>query len=167
MPPPSKPATQGSASQAEKLSILKAMLGPEALARVREGQPDIQPHAVSDSVEVDSDRATWHRNKLLERLRKHPTGSRGTATSTGDERETADRLRKQSIIETGESRHGREAGHASLDAKLAKISDVSRLGQEHPAIIARVMKSLSRDERVEALKSLPGPVARSIVRRLR
>jgi len=50
---------------------------------------------------------------------------------------------------------------------LSAISDPETLGKEHPAVITRLMKNLTREERVIALKSLPGPVARSIVRRLK
>ncbi len=63
-PPPSAPATR-----AEKLSILSALLGPDALARLREGQGDSAARPAPGTAEIDTDRAAWHQNKLLERLR--------------------------------------------------------------------------------------------------
>lgn len=165
---PPKSAPQGATTRAEKLSILSAMLGPDALARVREGQPDLAPQTPQGGVEIDADRAEWHRNRLLERLRKQSNSKLG---QTDRERTPSDAFNHAGLAPKArpsiDSQRVFGAGNASLDARLAMISDAATLGQEHPAIIARLVKTLSRDERVEALKSLPGPVARSIVRRLR
>lgn len=167
MPKPTTPTRDIPASRAEKLSILSAMLGPEALARVRAVHPDISPQPASGAGEIDADRAAWHRNKLLERLRQQTNPKHSQTPPTQAARHENKNV--GSVVDDVMKRasNGMRAGYASLDARLAKISDANALVHEHPAIIARLMKTLSRDERVEALKSLPGPVARSIVRRLR
>lgn len=153
---PSKPASNASTSRAEKLSILSAMLGPEALAKLRDVQPGLSGSPEIGAVEIDADRAAWHRNKLLERLR--------TQTTPQGAKPAADRSERQAPP-AAISTFGYDS--PSLDARLARISDVGTLDQEHPAIIARLVRALPREDRVEALKSLPGPVARSILRRLR
>ncbi|MBY4894049.1 hypothetical protein KUL25_14920 [Rhodobacteraceae bacterium N5(2021)] len=150
-------------SRAEKLSILSAMLGPDAIARLRDGQNEAPAEFSNAPVEVDAERAAWQRNRLLERLRQQ-----GRATPPKPA-QAASAPEKEGVPPREGARGQRQWGpeNAHLDARLASISDFSTLGQEHPAIIARLVKALPREERVEALKSLPGPMARSIVRRLR
>lgn len=168
MAKPHQPALSSPTSRAEKLSILSAMLGPDALARVRDGQANPSSHAPEAPVEVDADRATWHRNRLLERLRQQagtkPDAAKGQRP-TGERSARSDGPALPGVSFDEQRLFGSPS--ASLDARLSKISNASRLEQEHPAIIARLIKSLPRGERVEALKSLPGPIARSIVRRLK
>lgn len=168
MAKPPHSALSNPPSRAEKLSILSAMLGPDALARVRDGQSDPASLAPEIPVEVDKDRASWHRNKLLERLRQQA----GTKLEAGKDQasaagQTEPKARPESPRGSLDDQRIFGSPSAGLDARLSKISDASMLEQEHPAIIARLIKTLPRDERVEALKSLPGPIARSIVRRLR
>lgn len=164
MQTPPKSAAEGPMSRAEKLSILSAMLGPEAVARLRDAQTEGPAELGNTPVEVDAERAAWQRNKLLERLRHQGRGTQPAASARG-----AAPNGNTDPAPRGEAEPHRQPGQASahLDARLAKISDLASLGQEHPAIIARLVKVLPRDDRVEALKSLPGPIARSIVRRLR
>lgn len=168
MPTPSNQAPLGPTSRAEKLSILSAMLGPDAMARIRDTSPSSQPDSKNEQVEVDTERATWHRNRLLERLRQQDAGRNAAVARESVSSTTQVRLKGGATAadrQSGEHAIGVENRH--LDARLAKISNAETLSYEHPAIIARLIKSLPRDARVDALKSLPGPVARSIVRRLR
>lgn len=164
--PPARPFA-APASRAEKLSILSAMLGPEALARLREGQSDTAAKPSDPVVTIDSDRAAWHRNILLERLRKQGGGvvvpdgrAGGKVPLSGAGAAPTDAPRPL------EARRDRPLGR-SLDLRLSAIADLESLGDEHPAIVARLLRSLSREERVAVLKSLPGPVARSVLKRLR
>lgn len=162
MPTQPNKGPKESTSRAEKLSLLSTMLGPDAMARVREGTARSSPDLTAKQEEVEPGRAAWHRNRLLERLRQQvgdATASK-TATSSG-------RLPSASKTPVTDTKQTIDARNLRLDARLAQISDTANLGQEHPAIIARLIKALSRDERVDALKSLPGPVARSVVRRLK
>lgn len=148
------------ASRAEKMSILSAMLGPDALARLREGQSDGPSKTSPAPVEVDADRAAWHRNKLLERLRdqgRMPSGSnRQVNTPAATEAPPRDPVPNV-----------QRASGRSLDMRLAAIAEFETLAYEHPAIITRLVRGLSRDERISVIKSLPGPLARSVVKRLR
>lgn len=158
------PAPSGPATRAEKMSILSAMLGPDALSRVREGQPAGSPPPSGGAVEVDEDRATWHRNKLLERLRQQAQAKTESPLRGGTPIGSRQAAAPQVVLKQHASLRSTGAG---LDARLAKISDLATLELEHPAIITRLIRTLPRAERVEALKTLPGPVARSIVRRLK
>lgn len=165
---PPNQAAAGPTSRAEKLSILAAMLGPDAMARIRDAAPDTQLETKNEEVEVDAERATWHRNRLLERLRQQGVGRDAVATRPATSEVTHGDVKTEPTPRDLPNAENRvEVENLRLDARLAKFSDVDTLGFEHPAIIARFVKTLSRDARVEALKSLPGPVARSIVRRLR
>lgn len=159
-PSPSNRAT----SRAEKLSLLSAMLGPDAMARVRNAQPGDNSTPAPATVELDAERAAWHRNRLLERLRKQGEVRPAPVSAHSDAEAAAPQRARPAAAET---KRLAATGSVSLDARLAKFSDFATLDKEHPAIIARLIKTLPRDERVFALKSLPGPIARSIVRRLR
>ena len=167
-PSPSAPSPYAPTSRAEKLSILSAMLGPEAFAKLRDEQPGLPAQKADYPVEIDADRAAWHRNRLLERLRSQAGSGARSAPSPTISKPAAQRrpdgIGAAQEIPTAQTFGGSGAG---LDARLSAISDPEMLGKEHPAIITRLMKNLTREERVIALKSLPGPVARSIVRRLK
>lgn len=168
MPSPQEPTSNARASRAEKLSLLSSMLGPDAMERVRKASATPTTDAHTDPVELDADRAAWHRNRLLQRLRQQDGVKRDSETQEpapplAPARRDGTDLQEQSVP----PRQAPIIAKAGLDARLRKISDPAKLGQEHPAIIARLVKSLPRDARVEVLKSLPGPIARSIVRRLR
>lgn len=54
-----------------------------------------------------------------------------------------------------------------MDSRLASNLQPGLLGAEHPAVIARLLRNLDRPTRIETLKALPGPVARTVLRRLR
>lgn len=163
-----KQEAPGSTSRAEKLSILSAMLGPDAMARIRDAASGDQLETTSAEVEVDVERATWHRNRLLERLRQQGVGRAASANRTpAPGVATGDLKDELAPYDLSKAESSIGVANTRLDARLANFSDGDTLAFEHPAIIARLIKRLSRDARVDALKSLPGPVARSIVRRLR
>lgn len=148
-------------SRDEKLSLLSSILGPDAMERLRESTgSDTEPK--NEKVAIEPDREAWHHNRLLERLRQQ-----GSKTSTSPKKAPDPKISRPSAASSEDAVRAQEVRNMHLDARLAKISNVATLGQEHPAIIARLIKALARDERVEALKSLSGPMARSIVRRLR
>lgn len=157
MSKPPTPVSGGPTSRAEKLSVLSALLGPDAMARIRDAQPPGASEPKVDPVTVDADRVAWHRNRLLERLRQQGAGEGPAPHSAPAATRSEIPGSQQAFAQPSQS----------LDARLVKFSDAATLGQEHPAIIARLIKTLPRDERVEALKSLPGPMARLILRRLR
>lgn len=168
MPTPQEPTSNTTASRAEKLSLLSSMLGPDAMERVRKASASPTADAHTDPVEMDADRAAWHRNRLLQRLRQQGrVKGNGEAEGPAPTLTPAKKADADPQVQTAPPRQAPIVAKAGLDARLSKISDPATLGQEHPAIIARLIKGLSRDARVEALKSLPGPIARSIVRRLR
>lgn len=154
---PSQPA-----SRAEKMSILSTMLGPDVMARIRDAQVKGAKTELPDKVEVDSERAVWHRNKLLERLRRPSSGMTPPSPATAERQRPAVAPSSRPDVASQQ-----QPKNLHLDARLSKIADADALEHEHPAVVARLLKTLSREERVEVLKSLPGPMARSIVKRLR
>lgn len=58
-----------STSRAEKLSLLRSLLGHETVARLNAEHERAAPDGGSEQP-LAPDRAAWHRNKLLERLRE-------------------------------------------------------------------------------------------------
>lgn len=143
-------------SRQEKLSILSAILGPEAMAKLHAEQNSGASSIVDRAVGVDPQRAEWHRNRLLERFR---TRTEGSARANEP---------RPSQTEYASSTEGRTAvGSAGLEERISRIGKPSDLAMEHPAIIAHILGRLSRADRVDALKTLPGPVARAVVRRIR
>lgn len=144
-------------SREEKLSVLSALLGPEALAKLDKGLVSDATAKTTLPEVADTQRAEWHRNRLLERFRvQSRSGNFGNAASP-------EILGRQ----PGKTSAGTTANATSVDQKLARLSSLADLGGEHPAVIARVLSQMPRVDRVTALKTLPGPTARSVVRRLR
>lgn len=162
-PPPARPPAPPT-SRAEKMSILSAMLGPQALARLREGQADTAGRSSDPVVPIDSERAAWHRNRLLERLRNQ---GGGVVTPESPILENAPLPGSAASTPRPADSPQDRSFRRSLDLRLSAIADLESLGDEHPAVITRLLSSLSRQERVAVLKSLPGPVARSVLKRLR
>ncbi|WP_224816441.1 hypothetical protein [Hasllibacter sp. MH4015] len=152
----SEPTRVGSVSRNEKLSALASLLGPEALAKLRVDAPD------ADAQEVDQARVDWHRNKLLERLRQ-----RQSRPGTGEDRVIDPATPPLSQTATQADDPNQIPAGAGLDQRLARNVSGSGLAGEHPAVIARLLGTLARPARIEALRSLPGPMARGIVQRLR
>ena len=166
------------ARRVEKLRVLSALLGPEAVERLRH---DLQPPPPVPDIDPDADRAAWHRNRLLERLRSRSPREPGEGRRTPDGAEVSRPATQQPTpsgsgvgpgVRSGVGSRLATAGPAargghSMDARLASNLEPGGLAGEHPAVIARLLLGLGRPARIEALKSLPGPVARTVVRRLR
>lgn len=141
--------------RSEKMGLLSAMLGPEALARLRQEvkkSPDIEAHEA-----LDPDRAAWHRNKLLERLRQQQSGTMAPVSEHRVQDQPEPRLARPAVARPA----------TSIDARIASHASKAGLQDEHPAVIARLLRGLDRADRIRALKTLPGPLARSVVQRLR
>lgn len=164
-----KKTSENLESRAEKISLLATMLGPDAMARIRRKEPDFLTEAQEPDAAIDPDRANWHRNRLLKRLREDsgqvPKRDTMVQSDIGlgidnephprAERTTAPKPKK--VLRTAQS----------IDARIMAFADKSKLAVEHPAVVARLVSALQRPERVAALRSLSGPMARSIVRRMR
>jgi len=157
------------------MSILSALLGPEALARLREGQPEASGRRADAPVAIDPARAAWHHNKLLERLREQGKVVPGSGPAAQQDGQTAARPRSADAAPassvSGPARAPSTSPNPttgrSLDMRLAALADVATLADEHPAIVTRLIRTLAREDRVAILKSLPGPLARMVVKRLR
>lgn len=145
----------------EKLSVLSALLGPDTLARLRaDGHdlPELPPG--TDPAALDPDRVAWHRSKLMERVR----GRSGRPDPIPPPAE---------IPSSPGKRHPRSPAtpdalsRPPLDQRLATHADEATLSGEHPAVIARLLQGMGQADRIAVLKTLPGPIARSVVQRLR
>ncbi len=144
-------------SREEKLSVLSAILGPEAFAKLGARHPVEGTSQDALASEGSTQRAEWHRNRLLERFR---TQSQSDALSdVADKRVESDQAGKARVIIP--------QARTTIDQQLSRLVSLSELSNEHPAVIARVVSRMPREDRVTTLKALPGPVARSVVKRLR
>lgn len=152
------------ATRAEKLSVLSSLLDPEAMARLRAGGGE----GTNSEAAVDAGRVAWHRNKLLERLRaKGATGEPSTRSSVPSSLSGGSSRQAVDHEPVAERKPQINRARVSVDTRLASNLDRETLAREHPAVIARLLNAVDRPMRIEALKSLPGPVARTVVRRLR
>jgi hypothetical protein len=168
----------------EKLSALSALLGPEAMGRLRKRQPGFEADAAADAA-PSADRVAWHGNRLLERLRSKEPGDAGAALpakehvaqpkaapSKPPQPQAAEpkQTQPQAAAQTEPPRPRPAAAAPSgraIDLRIAAAVDLSALAAEHPAVIVRILRGLGRAERVETLRRLPGRTAREAVRRLR
>lgn len=149
--------------RAEKMSALAALLGPEAMARLRLQDDGFEGPGAALSKD-SQDRIAWQRNRLLERLRAQLSEEPSVpelAGEAGPKLETR-AARKPSVTAAREL-----DPPPSVDARIASSVDLARLGEEHPAVIVRVLEGLDRAERVAVLKALPGHTARAAIYRLR
>lgn len=142
--------------RSEKISALTALLGPDAMERLRQRHPDFA--AASDPIgSADAERVAWQRTRLLQRLRSNWDGP-----LPEDKRRPLppeDRA--------GVPARGRTARADRIDTFIASGLSMSALKDEHPAVIARVLRGLDRAARVSLLQELPGHTARSALRRMK
>src|SRR6056297_958382 len=136
--------------RAEKLSALSALLGPEAMERLRrrdEGfrEPEPEPEPESASSATSEERVAWQRNRLIERLRgQWPKNGR-----PGKTRNDAATIERADV-------EGRDI-QVTVDTRIAAAVDLATLADEHPAVIVHVLEKMDRDERIAVLRGLPGP----------
>ena len=123
--------------RAEKAGLLESMLGPQAMARIRSDKTAGSQAARS----LDPNRVEWHKSQLLERLRSQ----------------------KQTLNSTAQPNVSRK----DLATRLKAVVSLDTLAEEHPSVIYRVAQSMERAERAELMRSLPGPVARRLLRQIR
>jgi hypothetical protein len=149
----------------EKLSALAALLGPDAMERLRSREAGFDATATTGQT-PSPDRLAWHSNRLLQRLRaRWADGKSGSAGGTAGAKHSGradggDRPERGGATVTGETSPG-------IDTRIAFAADLSALAGEHPAVIARLLQSVDRTRRVELLRQLPGHTARAVVRRLK
>lgn len=144
-------------SRQEKLSILSAILGPETLAKLKAEHPAEASAPSTAPTEPDATRAEWHRNRLLERFRTNGSGQ-VSPKQVGNADLEPDAIR---------SKPAQADKPLGIEDRLIQTGMPQDLAMEHPAVIAHVLSKMPRGERVHAMKALPGPVARAVLRRLR
>ena len=150
----------------EKLSALAALLGPEAMARLRSRNEGFAgPGEIAK--EPTAERLAWHRGRLLERLRARWA----EAHAAESEAVETDRVARTNVSgrrsENAQHASARGTRQSAVDSRIAAGLDLGVLDGEHPAVISRVLHALDRGQRVELLRRLPGHTARDVIRRLK
>lgn len=143
--------------KSEKISALAALLGTEAMDRLRKRHPDFRA-AEEPAAASDSGRVAWQRNRLLEKLRADlgpPPPPDINPSSKGAGRPGQGNAERM------------PSGGDLIDAHIASGLSLANLRHEHPAVIARVLRGLDRAARVSLLQQLPGHAARAALRRLK
>ncbi|MBF9035267.1 hypothetical protein HKCCE2091_13560 [Rhodobacterales bacterium HKCCE2091] len=175
-------------SNAGKSALLAELLGVERLAALRQtgALPPVTEEGTSDPGTL-----AWHRNRLIERFRER--GFLGTAASTV----SAPPPRKREGAKSGsspgsaESKNGalksedasrptgtysRPDGSKSQDpvfrpgglgARVVSNLEPDRLCDEHPAVVALLLRAQAPATRSDILRGLPGSQARAVMRHLR
>jgi hypothetical protein len=135
---------QDNCARDEKLHAIAAVFGPEVAARFR--TPNMEAQQA-----VDPDRLAWQRSRLIQHLREKSATVRKPAPSDDHPDPSAD------------------TPPSPLPAleRLRIAARLDRLGGEHPAVIAHILKTEPQKTRVAVLRDLPGGLARHVMRRLR
>ncbi|RMA43514.1 hypothetical protein [Rhodophyticola porphyridii] len=151
--PRSGPAPTGDPKwKADKARVLLGLLGPERFEAFRKGSPDGAGLNIDTSVPTDSDVTAWQRNRLIQRFR-----DRGLLAG-----EDAD-----APVRAHAPRIDPPSGAPALVARLADNLDDATLMNEHPAVIAHLLKPQSTALRARVLRQLPGAQARAVMRVLK
>lgn len=135
---------QDNRARDEKLHAIAAVFGPEVAARFR--SPNMEAKQ-----EVDPKRLAWQRSRLIRHLREKSAVGRKRGPSEGQpDRPDDTPPRPLPALE-----------------RLRAAARLDRLGGEHPAVIAHILKAEPQKTRVAVLRDLPGGLARHVMRRLR
>jgi hypothetical protein len=146
-----------SSPRSEKLSALAALVGPELMEKLRQRHPAFGGRTDGNG-KTDAGRVAWQRNRLLERLRSNLDAAPAAEPS------------RQPAPAADKARDGAAASRQRVDRVDTFITsglNLADLKNEHPAVIARVLRGLDRTARVSVLQQLPGHTARAALRRLR
>ena len=149
-----------SGDRAGKTAILSELLGPERLAALRLSDAA----AKGQTSKSDPALLAWHKNRLIEKFREKGLlpGSGSPAAATAEpqpQRQTSPKVTKKAKTENGPD--------YSISARLAAHLDPDRLTDEHPAVLAVLLRSQPAQTRSEVLRGLPGAQARAVMRLLR
>lgn len=141
--------------RAGKMALLTELLGASHVAELNANGtvPDGGSHS------ADPSSIAWHQNRLIEKFRE-----KGLLNDTPQRRRP----------EPAGPSEGRRKLKPDMDfapggvgARLAKHLNPDRLSDEHPAVIAMLLKSQTPELRSEVLRGLPGNKARAVMRILR
>lgn len=147
----------GTDSKSEKVSALTSLIGPEVVDRLRKRHPGLFS-SVEPPEPADLGRVDWQKNRLLEKLRSGwAKPQKGLRLEHEDSFESPEGQCAEEGVVTG----------SKIDSCIAAGLSLTDLRHEHPAVIARVLRSLDRGARVSVLQQLPGKTARAALRRLK
>ncbi|MBO6603355.1 hypothetical protein [Rhodophyticola porphyridii] len=139
--------------KADKARVLLGLLGPERFEAFRKGSPDAASLNIDTSSPTDSDVTEWQRNRLIQRFR-----DRGLLA--GEDADDAPVRARAPALDP-------PSGAPALVARLADNLDDATLMNEHPAVIAHLLKPQSTALRARVLRQLPGAQARAVMRVLK
>lgn len=150
------PLPTAATTRAEKLRAIAAVFGESMAARLDPGR--VPPPAGPP----DPARLAWQTNRLIRHLRDRvdPGQVRPGAGTSTDATAGAQARPPDPAPPMGH-------GAATLPRPLPFLVAGEDLAAEHPAVIARILRTEPQDIRVSVLRALPGPVARAVIRRLR
>lgn len=159
---PMTPPGRAAAPRREKAGLLAQILGPERLDALRDAGLDGDlSEGGQDPGPAAPETLAWHRNRLIQKFRDrglidgpaggHPAplaaAAPGPAPKPGPDR--------------------RVPPGSGIAGRLAVHLDEGRLADEHPAVIALLLRPQPAGLRARVLRDLPGPQARAVARLLR
>jgi hypothetical protein len=134
-------------TRSEKLQAIAAVFGTDMAARLGAAPDDVSRSTGS----ADPDRLAWQTNRLIRHLRDRVGG-------------TASAPPTPSGVRTGPAAASAPFRRSDSMPTLAAGDD---LAQEHPAVIAHLLRPEGQEVRVAVLRALPGHLARDVMRRLK
>lgn len=139
--------------QEEKAALLSSLLGEDGVTKLK--RSGVLPK--TENAFLNPQTVSWHRNRLIAKFREH--GIRL------DEKPNSENSEKNIL----EPEKGNRAifNFRGLAPRLAKHLDPDRLADEHPAVIAMLLRSQPPQIRSQVLRELPGTQARATMRILR
>ncbi len=146
----------------QKQRVLAELLGPRGLAAMKARGLDLHaPDATDANASLDEDAMTWQRNRLLQRLRD----SGLLADRQNDIGELLPSPVSQDAVGDGLPPVA-DIAAGMLSTRIAGLIDPDQLANEHPAVIAHILRDQDRALRVSVLKTLPGYRSRAVMRYL-
>lgn len=176
MTDPSRAHPDPAQRRSEKLRAIAAVFGSDVAARIGGGGAAHGAALAADRPDPDRpdpDRLAWQTNRLIRHLRDRvgevdPTGahaanSGATGAASSDQAPPAAATRPTARVAA-------QPGAPPVFRRTARMPTLAAgedLAQEHPAVIAHVLRGEGQEIRVAVLRALPGTLARDVMRRLK
>lgn len=174
MTDPSRAQPDPAQRRSEKLEAIAAVFGTDVAARIGGGGGAARGAALPtdrpDPARPDPDRLAWQTNRLIRHLRDRVGEVAPAAAQAAPAGAAASVQPRPAAAATSAQRVAAPPGAPPVFRRTARVPTLAAgedLAQEHPAVIAHVLRGEGQEIRVAVLRALPGTLARDVMRRLK